>query len=121
VVEYAEVSSTEWDAAMAADAAVRVEPDETAPEVILITGTCPRCGHGTAHVEPLVTFRSLDDEDDIVPGVAEMLRDAARRAGAGLRERDVRMPCGCGVPHPGAPDGAAGCGARWSLHVEWGA
>ncbi len=49
---------------MAGDVVVRVEPDEDAPKVILI----------------MVTMRSFDDDDDIVPGMAEIGR--ARRCGS---------------------------------------
>ena len=121
VLEYAVEGRAEWNAAMVRSATVRVEPDETAPEVILVAGPCPRCGHAFAHAEPLVSYRAMDRDDPLRPGIGALLRDAARRAAAANRSHDVFGSCGCRVPHPGAPEGATGCGASWSLHVEWGA
>ncbi|MET8852414.1 hypothetical protein [Amycolatopsis sp. NPDC004625] len=120
-VAYADENRAEWNELAAATATVRVEPDEAEPSVILISMRCPRCSHQTAHVEPVVSYRSLDDVDDAGLAPSSILRDALRRAGADQRARDVLMPCGCGRAHPGRPDGRPGCGATWSLHVEWGA
>lgn len=120
VLEYAVEDRPEWNAAMAGSATVRVEPDERAPEVILVAANCPRCRHDFAHVEPLVSYRAMSGEDSLRPGIGALLRDAARRAATADRSHDVFGSCTCPVPHPGSPEGATGCGASWSLHVEWG-
>jgi hypothetical protein len=119
-IPYDEESRPEWNEAVARSATVRVEPDETDPSLILITVDCPRCCHRTAHAEPIVSYRAIDDVNGFDLGIASVLRDALRRAGAEERSRDVSVPCGCRAAHPGAPDGQSGCGAFWSLHVEWG-
>ncbi|WP_258950453.1 hypothetical protein [Lentzea californiensis] len=119
-VAYAEEHRAEWNEMAAAIATVRVEPDEAEPSVILVTMRCPRCSHQTAHVEPVVSYRTLDGVDDTGLASTSVLRDALRRAGADQRVREVLVPCGCGRPHPDRPDGRSGCGATWSLRVEWG-
>jgi hypothetical protein len=120
VLEYAVESRAEWNADMAASATVRVEPDEAAPEFILVAATCPRCRHSFAHVESLVSYRAINRDDPLRPGIAALLRGAARRAAGANGSHDVFASCCCGVPHPGSPEGVTGCGASWSLHVEWG-
>jgi hypothetical protein len=120
VLEYAVEGRAEWNAAMAASATVRVEPDETAPQLILVAGSCPRCDHAFVHAEPLVSYRAMNRDDPLRPGIGALLRDAARRAAAANRSHDVFASCSCRVPHPGSPEGVSGCGASWSLHVEWG-
>ncbi|GGW86857.1 hypothetical protein GCM10010350_84020 [Streptomyces galilaeus] len=120
VVEYAMEGRAEWNAAMAASATVRVEPDETDPELILVAANCPRCRHDFAHVETLVSYRAISGDDSLRPGIGALLRDAARRAAMTDRSHDIFGSCNCLVPHPGSPEGVTGCGASWSLHVEWG-
>lgn len=110
----------EWNAAMAASATVRVEPDETAPEVILVAGTCLRCEHAFGHAEPLVSYRAINRDDPLRPAIGALLRNAARRAAAANRSHDIFGSCSCPVPHPGSPEMVTGCGATWSLLVEWG-
>ncbi|WP_338779878.1 hypothetical protein [Streptomyces sp. DG1A-41] len=89
VVEYAVEGRAEWSAAMAASATVRVEPDETAPELILVAGTCPRCRRSLAHAEPLVSYRAINRDDPLRPGIGALLRDATRRAAGANRSPDV--------------------------------
>lgn len=120
VLAYAVEGRAEWNAAMAATATVRVEPDESAPELILVAGNCPRCRHPFAHAESLVSYRAINEDDPLRPGIGALLRDAVRRAATASGSHDVYGSCGCPVPHPGAPEGATGCGASWSLRVEWG-
>lgn len=114
-IPYAEESRAEWNDAMAAASTVRIEPDEADPAVILITAVCPRCEHQTALDEQIAKHRSIEGVRD-----DPRLREALRRSAAENRSRDVRVPCRCRVAHPGTPDEKSGCGASWSLHVEWG-
>ena len=120
VLGYVEEGRAEWNSVVAHSVTVRVEPDESAPEFILISGDCPRCNHGFVHAEAIVSYRALNRDDGLRPGVGSLLRAALRRAGAEQGARDVFASCNCRVPHPGSPEGVAGCGASWSLHVEWG-
>jgi hypothetical protein len=120
VLGYVEGGRAEWNSAVADSVAVSVEPDESAPQYILLKGTCPRCGHGVAHAESIARYRALDRDDPLRPGIGSLLRSAIRRAAAEPGSRDVFASCNCRVPHPGSPDGVTGCGAFWSVHVEWG-
>lgn len=117
-VDYSTEIRAEWNALAADTANVELAPDERAPTTIIVTGACPRCTHPTAHVDPIVAVRGLDNGEDDDAGA--VLRQALRRAGAGVTARDVLVTCGCTTAHPGAPEGTPGCGAVWSLHVSWG-
>jgi hypothetical protein len=119
-VLYVEGGRAEWNSALADSVTVTVEPDESAPQYIVVKGTCPRCGHGFAHAESIFSYRALDRDDTLRPGIGSLLRSAIRRASAEPGSRNVFAYCNCRVPHPGSPEGVAGCGASWSLHIEWG-
>lgn len=116
-LKYQVGSDTEWNVTAAGTASVEVRPSEKNPEEIIVTGPCPRCSDLTMHIEPVIVFSGLVGD----PGAParDAIREAMIRAAAKVRERDVEVICACGTIHDGAPDGRAGCGASWVLHVEW--
>lgn len=114
---YVQSSRSEWSDVAAGTSKVLLEPDEHRPVAIAITGPCPRCGHDSAHVEPLVLYTNLTDR--LKGGATDVLRRALESIGADSKERDVDVICGCSAAHEGAPEQVRGCGASWVLHVEW--
>ncbi|MGW8763068.1 hypothetical protein ACWGN5_11285 [Streptomyces sp. NPDC055815] len=106
-------SDPEWGTVAAGTARVSLHPDETAPEVIVVSGPCPRCGHETVHAEPLVSYANA------LGGSGLLSRLLLRRA-AETGAREVEVICACPATHPEAGE-QKGCGASWVLHVEWGA
>ncbi|WP_020673116.1 hypothetical protein [Amycolatopsis nigrescens] len=101
----------------AKEAEVRILPDEQDPEEIIIEGPCVRCRHAAAFREPIVSYRDANWAP-----IRDRLFDKAMRAAAatgGPSKREVTVYCCCRSHHPGAPRGE-GCGAYWTLNVEWG-
>jgi hypothetical protein len=90
-------------------------PDGAHPVSILLDGTCPRCGHHTEWPHPLFA----------VPGVTTVTPDDAKAVAETLGidlssgSEDVHARCDCHEDHPTKPDGDDGCGARFTLHVDW--
>ena len=64
--------------------------DETSSK----SGPCQRCGHTITFVDATAIYSGFR--------AREAVSDAGRRYAA----------CNCGVAHPDAPDGEAGCGAN---------
>jgi hypothetical protein len=110
-VSYEESSSEDWNSRAAQTARVTLRPSERAPDEIEVSGPCPRCGHETMYIEPLVLVSGS------APGADADLAEIAKAVVREQRKRDVTVLCDCGLAH--APD-QRGCGAAWSLHVEWG-
>ncbi|MBP2585483.1 hypothetical protein J3A78_005961 [Streptomyces sp. PvR006] len=106
-------SDLEWNTVAAGTARVSLHPDETAPEVIVVSGPCPRCRHETVHAEPLVSYANALDRSSLL---ARLLRRRAAEAGS----REVEVICACSATHPEAGE-RTGCGASWVLRVEWSA
>lgn len=86
--------------------------DDTAGVVSAhVWGTCPRCGHNI-NVQPTLT----------VP-VPEARGLWATLTGQAIPSRQsipsipdsVEVGCGCGYPHPGAPQSVLGCGVSFRL------
>ena len=96
---------------------VRLVPDERDPEAIIIEGPCARCRHETLFHEPTVAYRDLS----FAPIRDRLLRRSLLAAAAEVRVRDVEVICDCRQVHPEPPPGKQGCGASWTLRVEWGA
>ncbi|MDV9188688.1 hypothetical protein R6L23_10750 [Streptomyces sp. SR27] len=109
---YREESDPAWNPVAAGTARVGLHPDETAPEVIVVSGPCPRCRHETVHAEPLVAYADALTRTGLL---ARLLLRRATEAGS----REVEVICACSAVHPEAGE-HKGCGASWVLHVEWG-
>ncbi|MCB8905857.1 MULTISPECIES: hypothetical protein [unclassified Streptomyces] len=105
-------SDPDWNTVAAGTARVSLHPDETAPEVVVVSGPCPRCRHETVHSEPLVSYANALDRSSLL---ARLLRRRAAEAGS----REVEVICACSATHPEAGE-HTGCGASWVLRVEWG-
>jgi hypothetical protein len=62
----------------------------------VLSGTCPRCGHGFQFIHPWRTYRSLFQRrpDGLLP---------------------VQIACVCDEDHPGRPADDEGCGAYWNV------
>lgn len=94
------------------------------PCLIRLEGPCPRCGHSTSHVEPLVLVHGIRDarpeeQERLARQAAEAIHDAGLELPHGRQRRDPTLICACGVPHPDSPADRHGCGASWRLHLEW--
>ena len=90
-------------------------PDAVHPVSILLKGTCPRCGHGTEWPHSLFAAPGVDTvSPDDGKAVAETLGIDISRG-----SEDVHARCACGVDHPTQPKDDDGCGARFTLHVDW--
>lgn len=100
----------------ASTARVRILPDESDPEAIIIEGPCAGCRHESAFQEPVVAYRDANWAPIRDRLFDKLIRDAA----AGLTKRVVTVYCRCGRYHPGTPPTGDGCGAYWKLTVEWG-
>ncbi|WP_432097336.1 hypothetical protein [Streptomyces sp. bgisy100] len=114
---YRETSDPEWNQVAAGTAAVSLHPDELTPEVIVVSGPCPRCGHPSVFSERLVAYSSA-----IMSGGGlrrGLLARALHRATAQQGARQVEVICGCRTDHDETGE-RKGCGASWVLHVEWG-
>ncbi|MFF3762560.1 hypothetical protein ACFYYR_00460 [Streptomyces sp. NPDC001922] len=114
---YRETSDPEWNRVAAGTAAVSLHPDERTPEVIVVSGPCPRCGHPSVFSERLVAYSSA-----IMSGGGlrrGLLSRALYRATAQQGARQVEVICGCRTDHDETGE-RKGCGASWVLHVEWG-
>ncbi|MFF7777237.1 hypothetical protein ACFZCG_22765 [Streptomyces tanashiensis] len=109
---YRAESDPDWNTVAAGTARVTLHPDESAPEVIIVSGPCPRCHHETVHTEPLITYANARDGSGLL---ARLLLRRAVASGS----RDVEAICACTTTHPEAGE-RSGCGASWVLHVEWG-
>jgi hypothetical protein len=116
---YVPASDEEWNVVAASTATVELHPNEDEPVAIIVSGPCPRCGHSTAFVEPVVLYSSLQ-RDGVNPEANRVLTEALQRASQAVRERNVEIICACGFGHAGAPQDRKGCGASWVLHVAWG-
>jgi hypothetical protein len=119
-IEYRTGSHLDWNLLASQTATVELRPSENEPTAIVVTGSCPRCGHASAHIEPIVVWSQVNPHMPVDSARAMALRSALNRVGARSKNRNVEVICGCGSHHPGAPDGKQGCGASWVLHVEWG-
>jgi hypothetical protein len=84
---------------------------------IIIEGPCPRCAHPTLFSEPLVAYMDADYDPEIDRSFDEKLNQVAGE----YRERDVLVICRCRGVHPERPYDKIGCGASWSLSIEWDA
>ncbi|MEN2424017.1 hypothetical protein AABB02_38680 [Streptomyces rimosus] len=105
-------SDPDWNTVAAGTARVSLHPDEAAPEVIVISGPCPRCRHETVHSEPLIAYANALSRTSLL---ARVLRHRAAEPGS----REVEVICGCLTSHSETGE-HKGCGASWVLHVEWG-
>ncbi|MFJ5032718.1 hypothetical protein ACIQB5_32580 [Streptomyces sp. NPDC088560] len=105
-------SEPAWNTVAAGTARVSLHPDEAAPEVVVVSGPCPRCRHETVHSEPLVAYANALARSSLL---ARLLYQRAAEPGS----REVEVICGCPTSHPEAAE-QTGCGASWVLHVEWG-
>ncbi|MEV0279816.1 hypothetical protein AB0I22_25965 [Streptomyces sp. NPDC050610] len=112
---YQETHLPSYNRAAADTALVRLLPDERDPEEILIEGPCVRCRHEASFREPIVSYRDAN----WAPLRDRLFDRVLRAAAAGLTKRAVTVYCRCRGHHPGAPNGE-GCGAYWTLNVEWG-
>ncbi|MEU7963545.1 hypothetical protein AB0D09_08780 [Streptomyces sp. NPDC049097] len=109
---YRAESDPNWNTVAASTARVGLHPDEAAPEIIVVTGPCPRCLHETVHSEPLVAYANALARSSLL---ARLLHHRAVEPGS----RELEVICGCPTAHPEA-GAIKGCGASWVLHVEWG-
>jgi hypothetical protein len=118
-VPYAVAADVAWNEAAARTAQVELRPDEDDPLEIVVIGPCPRCGHESLHLEPLLAFRGAEDEAPFSPEQARELNATLARLGRPLHQRNVEAICGCSTPHPETPPDRLGCGASWTLTVSW--
>jgi hypothetical protein len=75
-----------------------------------VWGTCPRCGHELDVQQTL----SVPIVGSGGRGVWSALTGRDAPAAAGVPEA-VEVGCGCGYPHPGAPEQVTGCGVSFRL------
>jgi hypothetical protein len=73
-----------------------------------VWGKCPRCG------DPLDDRQSLTVLTSFM-GVRGT--DSPQPTDVDVRFAQVDVSCGCGVPHPGAPTGATGCGTSFRVEL----
>ncbi|MFE2013491.1 hypothetical protein [Streptomyces sp. NPDC059491] len=104
-------SDPAWNIVAAGTAHVTLHPDDRSPEVIVVSGPCPRCTHATVHTEPLVSYAGALGASGVL---SRLLHRRAVEAGS----REVEVICACLTTHPEAGE-QKGCGASWVLHVEW--
>lgn len=90
-------------------------PNAAHPVSILLKGTCPRCEHGTEWPHPLFAAPGVDTvSPDDAKAVAETLGIDISHG-----SEDVHARCACGEDHPTQPKDDDGCGARFTIHVDW--
>jgi hypothetical protein len=75
-----------------------------------VWGTCPRCGH-ELNVQQTLSVPLVASAGR---GVWSALTRREATATPGIPEA-VEVGCGCGHPHPGAPEQVAGCGVSFRL------
>ncbi len=75
-----------------------------------VWGTCPRCGH-ELNVQQTLSVPLIDSAGR---GVWSALTRREAPATPGIPDA-VEVGCGCGHPHPGAPEQVAGCGVSFRL------
>ncbi|GGV22083.1 hypothetical protein GCM10010260_72870 [Streptomyces filipinensis] len=110
-VPYRAESDPAWNTVAAGTAHVILHPAEKSPEVIVVSGPCPRCTHETVHTEPLVSYAGA-------LGTSGLLGRLLHRRAVEAGSREVEVICACRATHPEAGE-HQGCGASWVLHVEW--
>ena len=75
-----------------------------------VWGTCPRCSH-ELNVQQTLSVPLIDSAGR---GVWSALTRREAPATPGIPDA-VEVGCGCGHPHPGAPEQVAGCGVSFRL------
>jgi hypothetical protein len=76
-----------------------------------VWGTCPRCGH-ELNVQQTLTVPIIGSGGG--RGLWSALTRRETPATPGIPEA-VEVGCGCGHPHPGAPEQVTGCGVSFRL------
>ena len=76
-----------------------------------VWGTCPRCGH-QLDVQQTLTVPIIGSGGG--RGLWQALTGRNAPAAAGIPDA-VEAGCGCGHPHPGAPEQVTGCGVSFRL------
>jgi hypothetical protein len=92
-----------------------MSPDASHPVRILLDGTCPRCDHHTDWSHELFAAPGVDS---VSPEEGTAMADTL---GVDLSSgsENVHARCDCKQEHPTQPDDDKGCGARFSVNVEW--
>lgn len=79
-----------------------------------VWGTCPRCGHDL-DVAPTLTTTVTDLRHG--RSLWATLTGRAPHGGDGIPQT-VEVNCGCGRPHPTAPENVLGCGVSFRLPTD---
>jgi hypothetical protein len=116
-----------------ADLRVELKPSGSDPRLITVTGKCPRCRHDIHKEIPERVFNVTGDgasatakigtatvtdsvgvgDRAIIEAIRVYLEHYPREP---VPEKELVLECNCGTTHAA---GKTGCGAVWSLHLDW--
>ncbi|MFI6370038.1 hypothetical protein [Streptomyces sp. NPDC050546] len=106
-VPYAEAT----DPAYAVRAAETFTLRKAGPDLLVLSGPCPRCAAPLEVALPHMVFRGRE-------GVFALFRPSHPRPASDVRDEPV--VCACEGHHPDRPEGHKGCGAYWVLRISSG-
>jgi hypothetical protein len=117
-----------------ADVEVTLKPSGADPSLLSVSGKCPRCKHPIHREIPERVYEVTGDGSTATatvgtsavttetitvgePAIIHAIRDyVERHPRPDIPEKELVLECDCGHTHA---DGKTGCGAIWSMHLEW--